>query len=227
MRILSVNIEGSRHLDKVETLIEEFDPDVVCFQELFERDRRVLSDRFAQVIHGPMSIQKQDHHAAEPVGVAFASNHAFEPITLRYAGPEELEHYIKFDEKLIQRWLLGGVLNGMAIVTTHMMVTQNASVEAFQHRDAHTILSHLDAFERVVFCGDLNAARGAPIYDLFARSLSDRIPKELETTLDPVLHRAAPINLVVDGAFTKNTNAQVEVRFGISDHAALLIETYE
>jgi len=227
MRIVSVNIEGSRHLDQVRALLDEVKPDVVCMMELFERDRHLLTDRYPHRAFASMTLQERDGHPLAPVGLGFASKVPFDTIMHRYAGPEDLVAYEKYDPLRLQRWLLGGVVNGISIVTTHMMVTPDATIMPYQFDDADAIIGFLEDRERLVLCGDLNTHRGGAVFERFASAFTDTIPDEVTTTLDQELHRSAPIHLVVDGAFVRGIDARTTLRFGVSDHAALIIETFE
>ncbi|MFT4307947.1 MAG: endonuclease/exonuclease/phosphatase family protein [Candidatus Woesearchaeota archaeon] len=227
MRIVSVNIEGSRHLDRVSELLDELDPDVVCMMELFERDRSILTERFEHTLFATGVLQAQDDHPIGGVGLGFASKEPFEPFSFKYSGPDAPGEYVKFDESVQQHWLIGGVVRGVAIATTHMMVTRDATIVAQQFVDCERIIRFLERYERVVFCGDLNTHRGGIIFERFASAFTDTIPAEVTTTLDQTLHRSAPIHLVVDGAFTRGIEARTTLRFGVSDHAALVIETSE
>ena len=227
MRIVSVNIEGSRHLERVAALLDELEPDVVCVQELFKRDQKLITERYTHCAFASMTLQERDGHPYEEVGLGFASNEAFEPISHRYGGPQTLTTYIRSDETRLQRWLLGGVVDGTTIMTTHMMVTPDASIMPFQFKDAEAIIGFLEEHHRIIFCGDLNTPRTGPIFERFASVLIDTIPGEVTTTLDQQLHRSAPIHLVVDGAFVRGIEARTSLRFGVSDHAALIIETLE
>lgn len=227
MRILSVNIEGSRHLDTVSKLIDEYDADVACVQELFEADRALLDDRFAEVAFYPRILQAWDGRPAAPKGIAIASKNRFEPLVVRYAGPDELVPYERFDESTVRRAIVAGSFGGLLVATTHMMVTEGASVQPFQFKDVDAILSILEPYRRVLLCGDFNATRGGPVYDVLSRAFTDRIAPDVRSTLDPEMHKARPKELVVDGCFTRDVDARCELRFGVSDHAALLIETSE
>jgi hypothetical protein len=54
----------------------------------------------------------------------------------------------------------------------------------------------------------------------------DNVPKEVDSTIDPVLHRAKDIRYMVDGVFSTPAYkvSEVEVREGVSDHKAILAQ---
>jgi hypothetical protein len=72
--------------------------------------------------------------------------------------------------------------------------------------------------------GDFNAPRGKEIFSIFTEKLKDNIPLNYETSLDENLHRAGKLTYMVDGCFTtpEYVASDVELRFGVSDHAAVL-----
>ncbi|HEY5810705.1 MAG TPA: endonuclease/exonuclease/phosphatase family protein, partial [Povalibacter sp.] len=84
----------------------------------------------------------------------------------------------------------------------------------------------LAAYPDYVLCGDFNAPRGRPLFSLFTDELglTDHLPPTVTTTIDPQLHRAGALQLVVDTIFS-TPHYQVEdvqVLEGISDHKGIL-----
>lgn len=75
----------------------------------------------------------------------------------------------------------------------------------------------------LVLCGDFNAPRGGPIFSQFAERWRDCIPQHIATSIDPDLHRAGALQLMVDGLFTTADFAVSNVRMhcGVSDHKAI------
>ena len=75
----------------------------------------------------------------------------------------------------------------------------------------------------MVLTGDFNAPRGGTIFDLLARTWQDCIPQDVTTSIDPVLHRAGALTLMVDGLFTTPHYHATEVQLhtGLSDHQAI------
>jgi endonuclease/exonuclease/phosphatase family metal-dependent hydrolase len=82
------------------------------------------------------------------------------------------------------------------------------------------LLQHTDTLPDMVLCGDFNAPRGKAVWGMLAKEFMDNIPSDETTTLDLVLHRAAPLHYVVDGMFTKGrfSARDVSVISGASDH---------
>lgn len=77
----------------------------------------------------------------------------------------------------------------------------------------------------LLLCGDFNAPRGGEIYQgLLAAGFADWLPSEVETTLDPNLHRVPGLKLVVDYMLTTGPIRvdDMQVVGGVSDHQALV-----
>ena len=75
----------------------------------------------------------------------------------------------------------------------------------------------------VVLTGDFNAPRGGPIFAAVADVLTDCVPPDIMTSIDPLLHRAGALELMVDGLFSSRDYRVSEVRMhsGLSDHQGL------
>lgn len=110
----------------------------------------------------------------------------------------------------------------LRIATTHFPWTPDGQAREFQ-RDAVIRLITAVQDEAVVLTGDFNAPRGGPIFGELARALSDCIPAHVETSIDPCLHRAGPLTLMVDGFFASGHYhvSGVELHAGLSDHQAI------
>ncbi len=75
-----------------------------------------------------------------------------------------------------------------------------------------------------VFTADLNNPRGESIYDRLAHELTDHVPLEIKSSIDPDLHRAKKLSLLVDTIMTSEdvSVSSFEVITGVSDHKAYL-----
>ena len=71
--------------------------------------------------------------------------------------------------------------------------------------------------------GDFNAPRGGPIFARLARHWTDCIPADVTTSIDPELHRAGALELMVDGMFASPGVRVDSVRMhtGLSDHQGI------
>ncbi len=87
------------------------------------------------------------------------------------------------------------------------------------------MLKILTKIPELILCGDFNSPRGGGgIYDRLATQYRDHIPAHITTTIDGQLHRAGPLQFVVDGLFSSPEYLvnQVQVVGGLSDHMAIV-----
>ena len=64
------------------------------------------------------------------------------------------------------------------------------------------------------------------IFSAFTKHLTDNLPPEIDSTLDPVLHRVPGLHLAVDTIFSTPEYVVKKVRTiaGVSDHKAIVGE---
>lgn len=233
MRLLSLNIERSTHLDRVCAFLQRWAPDIACLQELEQQDLPRLSaesglphSRFAAMARHPGS------DSTAPFGVAILSRRPIEAAEVFvYAGDgtgtEFLDCTSEFSRLKTCRFIalqvrLGDPDTPVNIATTHVPWTPDARPRPFQIAAVESLIAALAA-RPLVLTGDFNAPRGGPLFDLLSATWKDNIPLDVTTTLDPELHRAGPLDLVVDGLFTTDGVVARDVRVlsGLSDHQAI------
>ena len=129
----------------------------------------------------------------------------------------------------------------ITVSTTHFPVTDYNGRGMADHelKDIKNIddLEHSELFiEKIIsfirdikgptiFTADLNSPRGKYFYDTIAHELVDQVPASLKSSIDPVLHRAKNLKLVVD-AFMTTPDFNVEsfeIIEGVSDHKAYFV----
>lgn len=232
MRLVSLNVERSVHLHRFVPFLAEFAPDVACLQELNAGDIDTIRtatglEHCHFVAMG--RILPQDKH---PFGVAILSRHALHDAgTIVYAGGGNGEMVAERSSAesrvatlryaVAHAHIAAGGIEAK-VATTHFPWTDGGKASDFQHRAVDRLL---DAMGRdpVIFCGDLNAPRGGPIFDRLARHWTDWIPSDAKTSIDPLLHRAGALQFMVDGLFTTPEFAanNVQLHTGVSDHQAI------
>ena len=231
MHIVCLNIERSRHLDRVIPFLAREAPAVACLQEVVADDLpRLQSDAGLDYGH---FVAMATHPADSRVfGIAILSRTPFAATdALVYAGggdgrtlfdratPESKIATCRYAVALATVDLAGRPLH---IATTHFPWTPDGGTLPFQRVAAEAVISGLRATP-LVLTGDFNAPRGGPIFARFAATWRDCIPPHVTTSLDPVLHRAGPLELMVDGLFTTAdyVAANVALHRGVSDHQAI------
>lgn len=232
LRVVSVNIEGEKHLESVADFLRAEQPDVLCLQEVLETDVPF----FASIIGEAVLFVPMKQKEGQIEGIAMISRYPMKAREQQYAGVVggDLPLYDKtsYESKVLtQRYsLLTAVIttdeSEYRICTTHMPVTEGGQVTEYQIAAVNALIKELDSIGEFVLLGDLNAPRGEPSFALFSERYRDNVPEHYDSSLDPVLHRAAPLKKMVDGCFSTDAYTVKQTRFqcGISDHCALCVE---
>lgn len=240
MKLISINIEGDKHFDRIFSFIEKEKPDVLCIQELAEADIARLTQTGYSGTYLPMAREKASDTEAS-IGIALYTKEKPRNVRTFYYSKPHSEIPV-FDHDDIPNSVLHGVIfadiehNGkiFTIATTHFTWTPDGKNPcATQYSDTDTLLSHIEKEKAHVICGDFNIPRNInPLYPKFLEHYTDAIPMHYASSLDKNLHRHG-INsekamlfdsFMVDYVFTQAPYIASEVRleFGVSDHAAVV-----
>ena len=239
MKFISVNIEGDRHLkDRLFQFFDQEKPDVLALQEVFECDLETIKQTtgLKNCVFCPNAdvtlpnIHLQDRGKW---GVAIFANEIVDSKGVYYFQVNSEELFI-FDEKkngLADRALLFAEteVNGKVykIFNTHFTWSGGREVNEAQRRDYIKMKEVLESYDEVILCGDLNTPRGEEVWDDLAKTYTDNIPQEIDTTIDKNLHKSGlDIRLVVDALFTSAQYRATNVRVvpNTSDHMAVVGE---
>ncbi len=239
IKMISLNIEGDNHYDKIFPFFTREMPDVVCLMEVFEIDLPQIAARLSSE-HCYLvcdSVTQENPYRLSPKGnqgIALLSKY---PITDHghfyyetYRTPSDGSSGPNMGQRGVLWAKVQTNKSAVVIAATHFTWSPNGSVTDLQHADLENLLEKLEPVNPNVLCGDFNAPRGGEIFSKIAESFTDNIPKDVKTTLDPAIHRAGSRlpDLVVDGLFTRGYTAQnVRVISGVSDHCAIVGEIYE
>lgn len=233
LKLISINIEGDKHLNRVVPFLKKERPDVVCLQELYAVDvplfekelgmtssfvplvRMEAENKYGFSLKGLFGIgmfTALDHHPP------MASFYRGDPQALAVFGPPNslarslLTMEVEKEDTLYP------------IGTTHFTWSPGGKATDEQMLDAQKLLALVERYPELILCGDFNAPRGNAIHELFAMHLQDCIPPEITSTLDPHLHYAGKLDLVVDYVFSKGKVSAEGVRVvsGVSDHCAIV-----
>ncbi len=230
LSLICVNVEWSKHLDTVIPFLKAHPVDVVCIQELVEKDIPVFEAVCGPCIgYAPNGLKEIDGGIHSFGNGIFSRKEAKIRIEY-YAGSAEV---IRLDNGVSDVDVHSLVIAEIAsegepyrIATTHFTWTPNGEANEIQRKHFVSLSEKLASLQEFVLCGDFNAPRGREMFTAFAEQYTDNIPAEYETSLDPVLHTKAgrPLPYMVDGLFTTPTYKATDVRleFGISDHAAII-----
>jgi len=233
LKLLTLNIEGNRHLERVRDAIAMHLPDVVCLQEVFEPDCAALAAIGGYETQYNVSALMPDRAAGSgrthPWGVAMLAR--------ARVGRRELHYYtrdigipVHDSPNAARRFVLVTELEHRGrpyrIATTHFTWSPGGEATDEQREDFAALRQVLARFPDYALCGDFNAPRGREIFAKFLDELRliDHLPPQVTTTLDPTLHYAGALELVVDTVFSTPHYAvtNVQVLEGVSDHKGIL-----
>ncbi len=235
IKLLTLNIEGSKHLDKVVPFFKQENADIVCLQEVFKVDfpkikkelnmqgklfpgtNIIKPNKFADQLHGLKGVAyltRLKHSSIEPY---------------YYMGDNKIKEFV--DPYLVNRILVYSVLDinkqKYIVGTTHFPWTPDGKSSKQQWQAFNSLMAFIKKFDGFILCGDFNAPRGGDIFSAFTEYFTDSLPQNITSTLDPALHRKGDrLQLVVDTIFhTSNYEVnQVRVVEGVSDHKAIIGE---
>lgn len=235
MKLLDLNIEGDNHFERIFPLIDAEKPDVICMQEVFQDDIDMIKSRlgFECRYQGILSLAENSVNLS-PKGIWGIAIFTRFPIV-----DTCVEFYVKKNNFLPQfhgepnstdrAILIVDMLVGdekFRIATTHFTWSPGGSVTDEQRHDLTKLLAITDRYTPMVLTGDFNAPRGKEIFDTLTTKFKDNIPPEVQTSIDPNLHRKKNLQFMVDGLFTspEYTASNVRVISGVSDHQAIVAE---
>ncbi len=242
LRFVSLNIERSKHLDLVIPFLRTCNADIVCIQELFERD----IPRFEAELGGTMHYEPMGMHPAD----APEEGTLLEGMGILTRVPVVSKRTLHYRPETNGGDSLQGDMNRRPILfididheggrytvgTTHFTWTPDGRPTDEQREDLVRLMHELETETSFVLSGDFNAPRGGEIFTQIAARYTDNIPSHYDWSLDLEKHRsgggkiqtdAASYGMkgfVVDGLFSTSDYAVTDVSLesGVSDHCAVV-----
>lgn len=243
MKLISLNIEGDKHYDKIFPFIKKEQPDMVCFQEVFEEDVPLLEETLEMkgYFQPGVTIHIENPHlpARGVLGVA--------QFTSLPVSTQKTEYYVGTAERLpfffenqnpnaMNRMLVVQTIQSeegsFTIGTTHFTWSMEGAYTDEQRRDFDALRNILVTFDELILCGDFNSPRnGEPenVYNSLVKMYQDAIPPHYQTSIDSTLHKSGKqIMLMVDGLFLSQQYQASQVRLvdRVSDHMAIVAEIF-
>jgi exonuclease III len=229
IKLIQLNVEGDKHLDKILPFLRQENPDVICLQEFSETAFNLFKKELSmEGVLAPMSREE---------GVIFGAS----ILTKLPIQTSDYQYYYKPEEELLggERyegdlgWLhcalvRADVVSGddvFTVTTTHFPKNHvGKEVSDFQRELQVSITKMLNSIPELIFTGDTNCPRGTEIFDNWATIYKDNIPKDAVTSLDKNLHRAGYLPYMVDALFTTPHYEVVDIKLvdGVSDHLAVV-----
>lgn len=243
MKLISLNIEGNRHLDRVLPFILREMPDVLCLMEVQEPDVHRFTELGYETFFKPMMIRTV---SGEPVkeGLLYCTKKETVAVESRrtYYLVDESGAIQNYDESLehlgVNSVCVFGDLRfegrSYTVGTIHFTWTpQGTSPSPMQYRSMDRLLGFLTREKPHVMCGDFNIPRRkSPLYETLTEHYTDTIPPTYASSLDPTLHKLAGrkdreeviTSFMVDYVFTQPPYLaeDVHLEFGLSDHAGVV-----
>src|SRR3989344_4398648 len=242
LKLISLNIEKSKHLDRVIPFISRELPDVFCVQELFERDIPHFSKALGSVAYAYVPMTRRINETPPEIqGLATFSRFPIVHQEVHYyqGDSEHVPDSDTEDPKTFTRNNYTVLICDIEkdgypfrICTTHFTWTPDGKPDDLQRDHIKKLLKILESVGEFVFPGDFNAPRGGEIFCMLAEKYKDNVPSHYKTSLDILLHWAGktrPRELedkMVDGIFSTPGYrvSNVEMISGVSDHCALIAD---
>lgn len=250
LKIISLNIEGSRHLEsRILPFLQQEQPDVICLQEVYKTDLPLFEkigltghfqpmaniDKLAPFwpeargemglflgVKLPLKIKnhKFELYSGEAGKIPNFSEHQGHNFWNRYLGWIQLE--IDGETSLNPEVF--------TIATTHFTYAVGGQVTSLQRQDFAKLLRLAKKLPPHLLMGDFNTPRGKELWSQLTQEhgYQDHTPPTAKTTIDNDLHRAEnEINFVVDGFFSQLEESPYQVSAvklvsGVSDHQAVV-----
>lgn len=243
MKLVSLNIEGNKHLARVLPFIEREKPDVLCLMEVQEPDVRRFSELGYETFFKPMMVRTVSEKPVKE-GLLYCTKKEAVAVESRrtYYLVDESGAIQDYDESLEYLGvnsvcIVGDVTfegNTYTLGTVHFTWTPHGSSPSpMQYRSMDRLLGALAGEKPHVMCGDFNIPRGkSPLYETLTDRYTDAIPRSYASSLDPTLHKLAGrkdreeviTSFMVDYVFTQTPYRAEDVRleFDLSDHAGII-----
>lgn len=240
-KVVTLNIEGNRHLPELKAFLQREQPDIICLQEVFEVHVEELAEAVGmQPFYTPMSNVTTSSIHADPFGYWGLLQLVSPDCEIR---KQKAEYYVGNRDNIpiffenenpnsINRAVLWSTIRKedeeLTVATTHFTWSPKGATTEEQLRDFAALQKVTDSLPAHVLCGDFNAPRGRQIFSTLSQTYTDNIPAEVTTTLDQNLHKAGKLEYVVDGYFTSPgiTTRNVRVVDSVSDHCAIVGDIY-
>jgi endonuclease/exonuclease/phosphatase family metal-dependent hydrolase len=236
LKLVSLNIEGQKHLGKVKTFLEAEKADVVCLMEVFEDTLDTVTKGYEYSEFAPGYLADQDSEMVIPGervwGEVIMSHYPIKNVQKIYLGNHsELNLPKKANDTHAPVLIVADIEHPDTIyrvATVHGTWTKGGLVNERQLQEMGKLIEVLKGQE-LVLCGDFNVVRNNEMYKKLTAVFKDNIPSSITTTIDPLLHYAnkeqrGRLSLVVDYIFSTPSYkvSGLRVESGISDHCGLV-----
>ncbi|WP_129776559.1 endonuclease/exonuclease/phosphatase family protein [Peristeroidobacter soli] len=233
LKLLTLNIEHDRHLDRVAQTIATHLPDIVCLHEVFEKDCATLAAvgdyQVKYAISTLMPERSGGGSSPRSWGVAVLTRVPVHAQTVAYyADDPRIRIFAQPNDprRLLVMTEIDHEGRSYKIGSTHFTWSMDGETTDEQRADFARLKQALLPYPDYVLCGDFNAPRGREMFALFTDELGliDHLPADVTTTIDAQFHYAGALEYAVDTIFAtpEYRLTDVQVLEGISDHKGIL-----
>jgi endonuclease/exonuclease/phosphatase family metal-dependent hydrolase len=232
LKIISLNIEQDKHLERFIPFIQHERPDIVLLQEVLDKDVAYIEKKLAMKSQFSALNFLKRNNESPLLGIAsftalpllkhyevYYKRDSSHPPIINEGEPEKMSRSILVTEIRKEEEIF-------CLINTHFTWSPNGLPSEQQYQDLNNLFQLLSKIPQFVLCGDFNAPRGGPIFNSIASKYKDNIPENIKSSIDKHLHKVKDLKLMVDGLFT-TPNYKVEsvdMVDGLSDHCAILAE---
>jgi endonuclease/exonuclease/phosphatase family metal-dependent hydrolase len=235
VKVIQLNIHWDEFLERSVPFLEEEHPDVVCLQEVYERDLIRLAKKFGmQSVFAPMMLNAsaEGTTAFQRSGVGILSRPPIEVATTRwyFGDGVHIPVHNREDRDTSLQPLLTCTIDCMGtpivIGTTHFQKSWHGLPDDYQRERMERFLPVLTEAHPDILCGDFNIPRGTELYQVLHERLCDNVPSEYVNSIDPQLHRVHGLSYMIDYMWSSPRVRIQDVRqvCGVSDHCAFVGE---
>ena len=238
MKLLQLNVEGRKHVERVTNFITTEKPDVIALQEVDESLFPFLTSCGYTFSFLPKLKRRYGDELVEE-GEAIAARN-LQNVSSKYFYREQ-EKIVEQDKSHYHETTAFGYIIADCVIgdttytllTTHLTWAPEGNIATpEQTRNLELLLEATKDERSHILCGDFNIPRHRnPLYKKITPHYTDAIPSHYESSLDKELHRLGDdptkqnlfTDYMVDYIFTKPPYiaSNVQLHFGVSDHAAV------
>ncbi|MFL6619032.1 MAG: endonuclease/exonuclease/phosphatase family protein [Povalibacter sp.] len=232
LKLLTLNMEADRHLDRVRSVIAAHQPDILCLQEALETDCPELASINGYEVNYAVMARLEDQtspNVQRNWGVALMSRVPVRHRAIHYYSADSNIRVLREPDDARQVLVVSELEHRgkpYRFITTHFTWSAEGQISDAQKADFIRLKQALSHYEDYVLCGDFNAPRGRDMFAKFRGELhlTDHLPASITTTIDSRFHRAGALELAVDTVFStpEYQITNVNVLDGISDHKAIV-----
>jgi len=242
MKLITINIEGSKHLETVIPFISTELPDVLCLQEVCETDCLKFENLGYDIRFVPATLRPAETTYSEGIVIGVRNKTSMIHATRQYHLIDPTGAIQEFNNQaedfgFNNPCMVADITSDggdFRIGTTHFVWTPHGPTPTdTQRKGMDRLLAYMRTEHAHVLCGDFNIPRNLnPLYDVLTKEYVDAIPKKYTSSLDENLHRLKDshdrreifTSYMVDYILTKQPYEASDVRlvFGVSDHAAVV-----